>query len=249
MTRDALVSWMNATLRVDAIADASLNGLQVEGREAVARVALAVDACQAIFDAAIAGNFDMLLVHHGLFWGASERVVGRHARRLRTLLAAELNLYAAHLPLDLHPDLGNNAELARLLAMRDRAPFGAYHGLDIGFCGEISPISVNALAARLEGALGGTARVLPFGAPIASRVGIVSGGGDYAMEEAMARGLDTLITGEGPHHRVSVAEEVGLNVIYAGHYATETVGVRALGAAIAREFGLEVEFIDHPTGF
>ncbi|MBN2800092.1 MAG: Nif3-like dinuclear metal center hexameric protein [Deltaproteobacteria bacterium] len=248
MKRDELVQWMNALLSVEAIGDVSLNGLQVEGRDEVTKVAVAVDACQHTLDAAVEAGAHMLIVHHGLFWGASERVVGPLARRLRSALCGGLNLYAAHLPLDVHPEVGNNAALARLIGLRDRSPFGGYHGVDIGFWGEVDPIPAQALAQRVGEALSGPIHLLPFGPAEVRRVGIVSGGGDYAIDEALSLGLDLLLTGEVLHQRYFLAEEGGLHVLAAGHYATETTGVRALGRLLAERHGLEVAFIDHPTG-
>ena len=248
MRRDTLVGIMDDLLQVPSIPDKSLNGLQVEGRDQVHRVAVAVDACQATIDAAIQANAHMLLVHHGLFWGRCQRAVGMHGNRLRALFQADLNLYAAHLPLDTHPVLGNNAELVRLLGITEPRPFGDYHGVDLGFAGQIEPVAPATLARRLAEALGVEPRLLPFGPDPIRRLAVVSGGGSSVLPEAIADGLDALVTGEGPHETYCPAEEGHIHVFFAGHYATETLGVRALARWLEREHGIPWVFLDHPTG-
>jgi len=156
-------------------------------------------------------------------------------------------LYASHLPLDCHPEVGNNALLARKLGLRDLVPFGTFEGTQIGFWGAIDE-GRDALVTRLQEIVGGTPRVVPAGPIRLAKVGVVTGAGTSALTEAVELGLDTLITGEGPHHSFLEAEELGVNVVYGGHYATETFGVRALAAHVGQRFNLPWDFSDHPTG-
>ncbi len=248
MDRKTLTDWLDETLRTADISDQSLNGLQVEGRAEVSKLAVAVDACQATIDAAADAGAGMLLVHHGLFWGRCQTITGSHGRRIRSLLRQEVNLYASHLPLDAHPTLGNNAVLARLLRLQDRHAFGLYKGVEVGFGGSISATSPAQLAQRLRALLGSPPRLLAFGPDPIRRVALVSGGGASMLEQASDQGYDALITGEGPHSSYFQAEEGNLNAFYCGHYATETLGVKALASRIEEEFGLPWVFLDHPTG-
>jgi len=248
--RDAIVAWLDETLDVDAWKDASLNGIQVEGTAEVGRVALAVDAALATFSMAGEAEADMLLVHHGLFWGDATPIVGPMKARIAVLLDLDISLYAAHLPLDAHPELGNNAVLARLLELRGVTPFGSWDGKAIGFRGALpEPTGRAGLAGRLEALLGARPEILPFGPdPIAS-VAVVSGDAAKLVPEAAAAGVDAFVTGESDHVAWHMAREHGVNLVFAGHYATETVGVRALGEALADRFAVETVFLDAPTGY
>ncbi len=245
-----LVARLDQYLDTRAIPDSdrALNGLQVDNGDAEVRsVAVAVDACQAVIDEAVAKRADLLIVHHGLFWGGLEPLTGRAYRRIGALLRGGVALYSSHLPLDRHPDVGNNALLARRLGIPILGSWGDYKGAPIGVWGEVDETR-DALGARLAASLGVSPRLIGGGPPRARRVGIVTGAGGDLIAEASAAGIDTFITGEGKHHSFFDAEELGVNVFYAGHYATETLGVRALGEYIAKLYQLEWTFIDHPTG-
>jgi dinuclear metal center YbgI/SA1388 family protein len=244
-----LVRWLDDYLRVREIRDdaVALNGLQVENAGEVTRVAVAVDACQAVFEMAAAAKADLLIVHHGLFWGGLEPLTGRHHRRVATLLRHGIALYGAHIPLDVHPEVGNNCVLAGRLGMPVQGWWGEYQGAPIGVRGELD-LPRETLGERIAAALGVQPMVLPGGPARVRHVGIVTGAGGSMIAEAKAAGLDTLITGEGKHHSYFDAEELGVNVFYAGHYATETAGVQALGARLAEQHGLPWSFLDHPTG-
>jgi dinuclear metal center YbgI/SA1388 family protein len=247
--RDALVVHLDAFLGVEAWPDKSLNGLQVEGAARVERVALATDAALATFDLAAEAGAQFLVVHHGLFWGRVEPVTGAHRARLAALLERDLSLYCAHLPLDAHPEVGNNAVLARLLELSDRAPFGEYEGRAIGVRGRFpEPVDRAGLAARLEALLAARPVVLAFGPDRIETVAIVSGDAAELIPEAAAAGVDAFLTGETSHIAWHAARELALNVIFAGHYATETVGLQALGDHLAEELGVETVFLDAPTG-
>ena len=231
--------------------DHSNNGLQVEGKDEVNRIAFAVDACQRVFTQAAAGKFDLLVVHHGMSWGGGIKMVSSyHAERLKTLLCHGISLLAYHLPLDAHPEFGNNAVLADLLGLEQREPFFPYDGDTIGFCGQLPAAQAPAeLCARLEKELGGRCLTLPAsGNPPIRRLGIVSGGGGSAIEYCQQQHLDCLLTGEIGHQHVHYAWELGITVIAAGHYATETTGIKALQKKIAAAFPVECEFLDCPTG-
>ncbi len=231
--------------------DRSNNGLQVEGKAEVNSIAFAVDACQRVFAQAAAENFDMLMVHHGLSWGGGIKMVTSYnAERLKILLANGISLLAYHLPLDAHPQFGNNAILAELLGITDREPFSPYDGAPIGVCGNLSEAQPpENICALLEKNLGSDCLILPApGNPPVTRLGIVSGGGADAIEDCRASAVDCLVTGEIAHQHVHYAWELGLTVIAGGHYATETTGIQALQKKIAAAFPIKCKFLDFPTG-
>ncbi|WP_181686940.1 Nif3-like dinuclear metal center hexameric protein [Halorhabdus salina] len=233
--------------------DASADGLQVGPEDTeVEHVAVAVDAAVETIERAREVDADLLVVHHGLFWGDGiDRVTGESYRRLAPLLADDLPLYAAHLPLDGHQDLGNAAGLADVLDLSNRAPFGELGEEYIGQRGRMPSMTVDELEERLATELdtgGQPIQTLDFGPEEISEVAIVTGSGTDWIEEAAAKGADALVTGEGKQAAYHRAKELDLTLVLAGHYATETFGVRAL-AGLAEEWGLETTFIDHPTGF
>jgi len=244
-----LVDYLDSYLRISDIPDdaRAMNGLQVESAGPVNRVVAAVDACEATILDAVSRRADLMLVHHGLFWGGLQPVTGLYGRRLSLLVKNGIALYSAHLSLDAHAEIGNNVLLARKLGLSDLVPFGVFEGVPIGVWGRVG-LPRDDLIARLREVVGGLPRVVPAGPAQAERVGVVTGAGTSALHEAASLGLDTLITGEGPHHSYLEAEELRLNLVYAGHYATETLGVRELAAHIGRRFNLPWEFVDHPTG-
>ena len=246
----SLVRYLDDLLRVAELPDYpnALNGLQVDsGRAEVRRIAVAVDAAQHTIDAAVRGGADLLIVHHGLFWDGNRTVTGRRYRRLKALLDADLPLYSAHLPLDVHPELGNNAVLARELGVELRGTFGEYKGMPVGVWGELE-IRREALCARLDALLGGRVKLVPGGPEHIRTVAVITGGAGGETAAAAASGYDAYISGEGAHHNFFDAEEGGINLLLGGHYATETFGVRALARHLEATFGLEWIFIDHPTG-
>jgi len=250
MRLEELRSYLDDFLRVEQVPDYStaLNGLQVENASGeVRRIAVAVDAVQATVDAAIREGADLLLVHHGLFWDGNRPVTGRRFRRLRALIEAGVAVYSAHLPLDVHPEVGNNAVLARELGIEPRGTFGEYKGHPLGVWGELD-IRREALCARLDELLGGRVKLVPGGPEQVRTVGVITGGAASMIPEAVAAGLDAFVTGEGAHHNFFDAEEGGINLLLGGHYATETWGVRALARHLEAKFGLPHVYIDHPTG-
>jgi dinuclear metal center YbgI/SA1388 family protein len=244
-----LVAYIDAYLRTASVPDdpRAMNGLQVENSGSVTRIGAAVDACQATILMAKAAGADFLLVHHGLFWGGPLPIAGLQGRRVRALLDSNIALYSAHLPLDCHPEVGNNYVLARTLGVANLKPFGEAEGIKIGVAGDLS-IEVDVLAGLIASGLGHTPRVIAKGPRKVKRIAIITGAGSSQLDAAAAAGIDTFLTGEGPHHTYLQAEELGVNLIYAGHYATETVGVQALATHLSEHFSLPWQFLDHPTG-
>ncbi|HSY17216.1 MAG TPA: Nif3-like dinuclear metal center hexameric protein [Candidatus Acidoferrales bacterium] len=245
----AIVTHCDRVLRTADIGDydGAVNGLQVENSGHVSRIAATVDASLATVRLAIAAKADLLIVHHGLFWSKTHPWTGQRRELLRLLIENNLAVYSSHLPLDAHPVLGNNARLAAALGLKNLKPFFFSHGQDIGLCTR-QKISRIALAKKLEHATGAKPKILPGGKEFCERIGIVTGGAGGDLKTAAAAGVDTFITGEGPHWTYALAEELGVNVLYGGHYATETFGVKALAATLSKKFRLPWVFLDHPTG-
>ena len=247
--RNKLIAFLDNELRLSEFPkDESSNGLQVEGSVTVSSIGLAVDACDYVFQKSAEKNIDFLIVHHGLIWGGIRSVSGVMKRRIKVLLDADTSLYACHLPLDWHPDYGNNAQLLKVLAIKRMGEFGEYHGKRIGYWGSLKKEhSLQDFIGRVNKTLNTKSTALSFGKKI-KNIGIVSGGGWSAIYDAEKTGIDTLLVGEPSHSAYTLAEEMKLNVVFAGHYATETLGVRAVGNMLKKKFGLKTEFIDHPTG-
>lgn len=249
-----IAGYLDEYLRIREVPDEpnAVNGLQaLNGSGRVGRIVAAVDASLATIAAAGRDSSPpvLLLVHHGLFWDGNVPLTGRRYRRVRALFDGDIALYAAHIPLDVHAEVGNNHVLARRLGLGDIVSFDLYRGLALGVQGTLSPsVPREALVARLDRELGATARLIPGGPPMSRRIGIITGGAGSRIRAAAEAGLDTFVTGEGPHHTYFDATELGINAIYAGHYATETVGVRALAEHLSTRFGIPWEFHDHPTG-
>ena len=244
-----IVAHCNRTLKPESFEDwpGAVNGLQVENRGGVSRIAAAVDATPATVKKTIAAGADLLIVHHGLFWGATHPWTGNRYRLLGLLLDNNVAVYSSHLPLDAHPRLGNNAQLCRALGIRSPKPFFVERGQAIGLRGELN-LTRAQLARRLAKATGNEPTVLPGGAARCHKIGVVTGGAGAEMKTADDEGEDTIIPGEGPHWPFALAEDLGLNVFYGGHYATETFGVKALSEHLSKKFRLPWTFIDHPTG-
>ena len=242
-------------LRTDDIPDYpnALNGVQLANRGEIRRVAVAVDFSLRTVEGALGVGANLLVVHHGMFWGGLQPIRGPHYERMQPLLVNDVAVYASHLPLDLHATLGNNALLARELGLHASGGFARHENVAIGVRGE-ADIETDVLVGRARTfaeANGGSVVATPY-APRrrTRRWAICTGAGASAdtLQEAAAEGIDTLIVGEGPHWTAVAAEDAKLVIVYAGHYATETLGVRALGAEIERAFGVPWTFIAAPTG-
>jgi dinuclear metal center YbgI/SA1388 family protein len=244
-----LVNYLNDYLCVKEISDDSLNGLQVENSGEVHKIALSVDVSLAAIEEAKVNRADLLLVHHGLFWSKSIPVTGTMYQRMKKLIESDMALYAVHLPLDLHPEVGNNVQIQHILGWPISGEFGDYHGTIIGRAIRFKKSrSRNAIVQTIREKLKCDPLVWAFGPDTIQYVGYVSGGAVSMLEQAVEAGMDTYITGEPKHSFYWIAKEAGINVIFAGHYATETLGVKALGRLIGEKFGLETEFLDLPTG-
>ncbi len=253
MRLETLDTWFRSFLPIDDFetVDPSLNGLQVGRRNReVQRVAFAVDACLETFHRASVWNADLLVVHHGIFWGREQAVRDTHYSRLRHLIEHDMGLYAIHLPLDQHMVYGNNAQMARALGLADVQPFGRFRGRDIGCMGSLeAPLSIEALVTRLFGGVDAPLGILPFGAVQIQTVGLVSGGGGSSLDEAVSNGLDLFITGDAEHTMYHKALESEISVVFGGHYLTEIWGVKALAEKLSGEYPeVETTFIDVPTG-
>ena len=244
-----LVAYCDRALRTAEVSDypGAFNGLQFENRGRVTRIAAAVDASLATVKLAIAAKADLLIVHHGLFWNVRQPWTGKNRELLGLLLENNLAVYSSHLPLDAHPRLGNNAQLCALLGLKKLKPFFLSQGAYLGFKSDLS-ISRGDLAWRLRRATGTPVIVLPGGPNTCARIGVVTGGAGQDVKLAAAEGVDTFVTGEGPHWTHGLAEELGVNVLYGGHYATETFGVKALAAELSKKFKLPWTFLHHPSG-
>lgn len=250
ISRDQLVRYLNELIPpLSGVDDASNNGLQVEGRDDVECVAFGVDACDALFTAAVKCEADFIVVHHGLSWGDNLKYLRDiTARRLRTLFTHGVSLYASHLPLDANPQVGHNAVIARRLGLQDIQAAFDYHGALIGQCGRLpEPTSLSELAENIEDVLGGACRSWSFGVDEIRSVGVVSGGGADAIPEAARRGIDCLVTGEVIHQHFHLMREYELNIIAAGHYMSERPGLEAVMDAVAAEFDVDCRFIDIPS--
>ena len=250
-----IVAALDAELRTNEIPDypGAVNGLQVANPGSVHRVAVAVDASRAAITEAVISGADLLIVHHGLFWSGVQPLVGVPYEKYRSMLASGLAVYASHLPLDLHADHGNNVRLAQALGLTADGGFARFKTVDIGVTGSANEPTdelvnrVQAFSARY----GGSVRTsIAAQGRRTHRWAICTGGGasSETLREARERGVDTLIVGEGPHHTTVDAIEHDLCVVYAGHYATETLGVQALGAFLETRFGLPWTFLHLPTG-
>lgn len=249
MKRSELVDYLDSYLRISEIRDYGPQGLQVEGREEVQRVVGLVDAQLPCVEAALGQGADLMLVHHGIFWGTAKPLRGGYGVLVRTLLTANLNLYAAHLALDAHPDVGNNAELAHRLGLEITGWWGNANGVKLAVLATAQHgVKLDYLVDRFQQHVGPTKLVQSYGPRIIHRVGILSGFGARDIDEAAALGCDLYITGETSHAQYYDAQNAGINVIYGGHYTTETVGVQTLGNHLQEKFGLDFEFIDLPTG-
>lgn len=251
MNRHDLVQYLDdLLLQPFEGSDASNNGLQVEGKQDVKRVVFGVDACLELFERAVEERGDFICVHHGLSWTDSLKYLTRlNARRVGVLFRNDLSLYAAHLPLDMHPVVGHNAVIASRLGIGDRRPFFAYHGVAIGWRGLLArQHSVQELTESVNSILNTTCRVTALGPRRIRSVGIVSGGAADAVESCAADGLDCLITGEMDHTHYHMAREYGVNVLAAGHYRSETPGMEALMECVAKRFQVTCTFVDIPTG-
>jgi dinuclear metal center YbgI/SA1388 family protein len=246
LTRTAFVALLDGWLQPHLFTDVAENGLQVEGGDTVARVVCGVTANRALIERAIDARADTLVVHHGLFWGTgTRRITGFLKERLRLLLQHNINLFAHHLPLDAHPQFGNNAGLAAALELQNTAPFGRIKGTAIGLHGTLSePMSVEAFSSRVSTSIGVPLHVFGPRDGLIKTVGLCSGGAPDFIHDAHALGLDAYLTGESREDSQAMAHELGVVFVAAGHHATERFGARALAAKLNGVEGITATFID-----
>jgi dinuclear metal center YbgI/SA1388 family protein len=248
-SRDEIVAWLDELLDSRAFSDHGPNGLQVPGSEEVTAVVTGVSAQRELFERAAAEGAELVLAHHGLFWDFHPRSIGPAMKeRLRILFDADISLAAYHLPLDAHPEVGNNALILELLGLERAEPFAEHGGRTVGFVGRSSEgIPFTELRRRCAEAFGQEPFVWDAGPETVHSVGVVSGGATGDLQEAIALGLDAFITGEAAEHVMADARENGVHYIAGGHYATETFGVRRLGDLVAERFGVSHRFVDIPN--
>lgn len=246
---DQIVAFLETELRTAAIPDypGAMNGLQLANEGQVNRIVAAVDASLPVIQAVAADGPGLLIVHHGMFWQGVQPVTGPFYRKLKIAMDAGLAIYSSHLPLDIHPEYGNNILLAKGIGLQNLEPFLDQKGLLIGLKGDWSGTR-SEMTQRMEKFLAGRVTVCSGGPESLSKVGIITGGAGSEVVKVAASGLDSFVTGEGPHWSYPLAEELGLNVFYGGHYATETLGVQALGEIVARKFQIKWSFYDRPSG-
>jgi dinuclear metal center YbgI/SA1388 family protein len=253
MTIAEFDKWVRSILNIEEMAgkDFSLNGLQVgDSTREIKKIAFAVDGVKAVFEEAAREKADLVFVHHGLFWGREQTLTGVHFHRVETLIKNNLALYAAHLPLDMDEELGNNIGLARLLGLEQIEPFGDFRGKKIGFKGVLSePVRPEDIVMRLFGQWAPDIRLMDFGPDLVSSVALISGGAPDDVSQAIDEGADLYITGESKHSIYHLCQEAGINVIFGGHYRTETFGVLSVKKRVEDELGLDTLFIDIPTGY
>ena len=244
-----IVSYMDRFLRIRHVGDwdNALNGIQIENSGRVTRIGAAVDVSTRVLTEAAKQHVDLLIVHHGLFWPGLQPIRGALRRQLRLAFENDIALYSAHLPLDIHPKVGNNAQLSAALGLKAPQPFLEEKGQPVGLklrgsmsCGE--------LVRKLQKALNGPVKIFDFGPKQARTIGVVSGAAGSEIYRVAEENIDTFITGEAPHWGAVAAEELGMNLLLGGHYATEVFGVKALAAHLSKRFRVPWEFIDCPTG-
>jgi len=245
--------WIRERLEFSEVDDVdnALNGVQVGDMDAVlGEIAFAVDACLDSFQRTKQEGAQTLFVHHGLFWGSAQRLIGVPGARVRFLMKNDIALYACHLPLDRHPVLGNNAQIAGRLGLKDIEPFGSYRGHKIGYKGLLpGPLSLEEIVQCLFGAWEGGINALRFGPSEICSVAVISGGAPYEVTQAISEGMDLYITGDASHSIYHGCREAKINVLFAGHYLTEVFGVKAVAELVTRELGIESIFLDIPTGY
>lgn len=244
-----LTKFLDETLNIKNIKDLSLNGLQVFGKEQVKKIGFAVDACLEAFEKAKKLNCDMLIVHHGMFWDKVKPLTGIQYKRVKSLVNNNMSLYAVHLPLDKHKKYGNNIQIAKILNLKNIKEFGEYHGEIVGFSGTLKrKMKIKDFLKLIEKKLKTKCDILSFGKKEVQSVAIVSGGGSSSIDEAIEKGFDVFLTGESTHGKYHFAKEGKINLVTAGHYATETAGLKALQKLLRQKFNIQTVFIEVPTG-
>ncbi len=246
---DEIVEFLDSELKIAEVPDysAAMNGLQLQNAGSVQKVVAAVDASLPVIQKAVSLGADLLVVHHGMFWQGAQKVTGAVYEKLKLAIEHGLAIYSAHIPLDVHPKWGNNVQLAQAIGMDDPEPFFDWKGIQLGLCQKMTK-SRQELLQSLTQAVGSPVHLCSAGSDEVGVVGIITGGAGSEVASVAQCGIQTFITGEGPHWSYPLAEELQVNLFYAGHYATETFGVKVLTSELAHRFDIVSDFIDHPTG-
>ncbi|HMA63100.1 MAG TPA: Nif3-like dinuclear metal center hexameric protein [bacterium] len=245
--REELEKYLNQLLNVGEFDDLGPNGLQVEGKSQINKIITGVSGCVDLFEKAIQKNADAIIVHHGIVWEFENPVFkGGYKKRVKLLLENDINLFGFHLPLDAHGEFGNNAVLADILGLKKRQPFGSFNGTKVGFKGHIGQ-PADQVFQTIKEEINSEAVIFASGPETIEQAGIISGGAEKSIKEAVAEGLDLFLTGEVSEHIMHYAREEGIHFVSAGHHATECYGARALGEHVADKFELDVEFINIPN--
>ena len=245
---DEIVSFLDAELRTAQIPDYSgaHNGLQLQNSGEVQQVAVAVDASLEVIEQAVTKGANLLVVHHGLFWQGVQMMTKGQYRKLKLAFDNDLAIYSSHIPLDVHPKWGNNALLAQALGLEVDGTFMDWKGIELGQAGQWQG-SWESLFNKVEVEVGPVLSSVRIQENV-GRLGIITGGAGSEVKAAQEAGVETFLTGEGPHWSFPLAKELGISVIHAGHYATETLGVKKVGEVVAKNYNVEVDFLDAPTG-
>jgi dinuclear metal center YbgI/SA1388 family protein len=245
-----VISHLDDLLQMSKVPDypGAHNGLQLANDGVICRVAAAVDACLPVIQQAVDQEVDLLLVHHGMFWSGVQPIRDAYYQKLKLAMEHNLAIYSAHIPLDIHESLGNNAQLIQTIGVENSQSFFPWKGVLLGQRAEVD-WSRDECVQRVQKAIGGSRVHCSAGGPSRVRqIAVITGGAGSEVAAVAAQGIDTFITGEGPHHTYALAEELGVNLLYAGHYATETFGVKALATHMSEKFDVPWDFIDHPSG-
>ncbi|MBL7135016.1 MAG: Nif3-like dinuclear metal center hexameric protein [Candidatus Marinimicrobia bacterium] len=248
MKRNELTNYLNTYLRFSEFKDTASNGLQVEGRDEIRKIVTGVSANVELFEKAIELKADAIIVHHGIIWDFEHPVYqGSYKKRIKLLLENDINLYGYHLPLDAHKEVGNNVRIAQILGLKNIEPFGLYNEQFIGFKGEYKFKQAETVLDLVKKEINANAIIFPYGPDKINTVGVISGGAQKEVKQAVLEGLDLYLTGEVSEHILHYVKEEGIHFIAAGHYATERFGVLALGKHIKQKFDLDVEYVDIPN--
>jgi len=248
ISRDILTSYLSNYLKVSEFNDIAPNGLQVSGKSEINKIVTGVSACVELFEHALEIDADAIIVHHGIIWDFNRPLyTGGYRERVRILLESNLNLYAFHLPLDAHTEIGNNVQIGKALRIQNMQPFGDYKGQYIGMRGEIQSTPAATFFKKVEQVIDRELLIFPFGPENIKHVGIISGGAQKEITQAVTAGLDLYLTGEVSEHIMHYAKEEKIHFISAGHHATEKFGIHALSEHLRKKFNLDVSFKDIPN--
>lgn len=245
-----IVDFLDMLLKIREIKDDSWNGLQFEGKQEIKKIMCTVDAGMSVFEKAIEEKFDMIIVHHGMYWkNLNPSVTGANKKRIELLYENGVSLYAAHLPLDMHPEIGNNAMLLKIIGAKKSKPFFPYDGQSISWCGIFNvQVKLESIVKKINDVLGINCKLLPYGKNLIKTVAVISGGGGYGgFNEAIKEGVDLYISGD-TLEVFHFAKDSGINVIFGGHHATETLGVKEISKILSKKFDVDAQFVDVPTG-